>query len=49
MSRNKIVVVVESDLFTGKFYEVGDDSPIKYRSCLKCSVKRPSAFDLEKP
>jgi hypothetical protein len=33
MSCSKKVVVVENDVFSEKFYEVGDESPIKYRIC----------------
>ncbi len=49
LSRGKVVLQIESDLFPGKFHEVGEDSPIKDRSCLKCTVTRPSPFDLENP
>ncbi len=47
--RGKVVLQIESDHFPGKFHEIGEESPIKDKSCLRCTVTMASPFQLENP
>ena len=45
LSRGEVVFHAESEIFPGKFIEIGEDSPIKNKCVLKCFVTKPLDFD----